>query len=38
MLGVFTVFFLMLENSFSLPRIHSLVFMYLIADVTAVAD
>jgi len=28
----------MLENSFSLSRIHSLVFIYLVADVTAVAD
>ena len=28
----------MLENSFSLSLIHSLVFIYLVADVTAVAD
>jgi hypothetical protein len=27
-----------LENSFSFSRIHSLVFIYLAADVTAVAD
>ena len=28
----------MLENSFSLSRIHSFVFIYPVADVTAVAD
>jgi hypothetical protein len=47
MLGICTVFLFMgmevtimrmLENSFSLSRIHSLMFIYLVADVTAVAD
>jgi hypothetical protein len=32
------LFFRMLENSISLSRIYSLVFIYLVADVTAVAD
>jgi hypothetical protein len=33
-----TLLLRMLENSFSLSRIHSLVFIYMVADVTAVAD